>query len=68
MPSRWPYRTLFIFSAETLAILVKQNKDIKGVVINDKEQNLSQYADNAFLVPLDYFSRISGLNINSWKT
>jgi hypothetical protein len=29
--------------------LIKQNKDIKGIVINDKEHKLFQYADDTSL-------------------
>lgn len=43
-----PY--LFIMCAEILAIMIKQNKDIKGIFINDIEQKISQYADDTSLV------------------
>ena len=42
-----PY--LFLLCVEILAILIKQNNDIKGIVINDKEHKLSQYADDTSL-------------------
>lgn len=42
-----PY--LFIFCAEILSILIKQNKEIKGVIINNKEYKLIQYADDTSL-------------------
>ena len=71
---------LFIICAEILAIMIKQNKDLKGIVINDKEHKISQYADDtsltlggsseslfAALETIDFFS-ISGLKINSSKT
>ena len=74
-----PY--LFLLCAEILAILIKQNKDIKGIVVNEKEHKLSQYADDtslaldgspkslfAALDTLDFFSQFSGLKINSSKT
>ena len=41
-----PY--LLIICAEILAI-IKQNKDIKGIVINDKDHKISQYADDTSL-------------------
>lgn len=42
-----PY--LFIMCAEILAIMIKQNKDIKGIFINDNEHKISQYADDTSL-------------------
>ena len=35
-----------IFSLYVLAIMIKQNKDLKGIVINDKEHKISQFADD----------------------
>lgn len=74
-----PY--LFLLCAEILAILIKRNKDIKGIIVNDKEHKISQYADDtsltldgsekslhAALDTLDYFSKISGLKVNCSKT
>jgi exonuclease III len=74
-----PY--LFLLCAEILAILVKQNKDIKGITISQREHKISQYADDtslaldgspaslfAALDTLDFFSKLSGLNVNSSKT
>ena len=29
--------------------MIKQNKDLKGIVINDKEHKISQYADDTSL-------------------
>ena len=71
-----PY--LFLLCVEILAILIKQNNDIKGIVIHDKEHKLSQYADDtslaldgtpkslfAALDTIDFFSKLSGLKINS---
>ena len=67
--------------AEILAILIKQNKDIKGICINNTEHKLSQYADDtslmcdgsptsldAILRVLDKYAHISGLKINISKT
>jgi hypothetical protein len=42
-----PY--LFLLCIVILAILIKQNNDIKGIVINDKEHKLSQFADDTSL-------------------
>ena len=74
-----PY--IFLLCVEILALLIKQNKDIKGIVINDKEHKLSQYADDtslaldgtpkslfAALDTIDFFSKFSGLKINTSKT
>ena len=42
-----PY--LFIIAVETLAIVVRENEKIKGIEIGNKEQKLSQYADDTSL-------------------
>ena len=71
-----PY--LFILCvAET----IRQNKNIKGIKINEQEVKISQYADDTTLILdrspaslttslqiLDFFSEISGLRLNSKKT
>ena len=72
---------LFILCAEILAIMIKKNRNIKGIIINDKEHKLSQYADdtvfildgkekslNETLNVLFEYSKFSGLNINFDKT
>ena len=69
-----PY--IFLLCAEILSLLVKQNTDIKGIVINRVEHKISQYADDtsfildgskqslfAALETLQYFSQLSGLKI-----
>ena len=74
-----PY--LFILCAEILSILIKNNQDIKGIIIQGKENKISQYADDTTLLldgskkslfaaidTLDLFSKISGLLINCEKT
>ena len=74
-----PY--LFILVVEILAIMVRENSEIKGIVINDTEHKLSQYADDTeFLLEGDRrsfetcinvigkFSNVSGLFMNSSKT
>ena len=74
-----PY--LFILAAEILAIMIRQNKEIKGITINNEEHKISQFADDTeFILEgdrqsfetsfkiLDMFSSISGLKINSDKT
>ena len=57
------------------------NLDIKGITIGDKEKKISQYADDTTLIldgsknslfaaldTLEFYSRLSGLKINSSKT
>ena len=73
-----PY--LFIVVVETLAIAIRQNKDIKGISIENEETKLLQYADDTTAVLsdmnlakslfelLDIFKDISGLKINCTKT
>ena len=73
-----PY--LFVLAVETLAIAIRQNPDIKGIVIGQEETKVLQYADDttATLADVDsakslfklmeIFKNISGLNINSSKT
>ena len=61
--------------------MIRTNEDIKGVVINNKEYTLSQYADDTqifldgsekslriALLILDKFYQLSGLKINIEKT
>lgn len=43
-----PY--LFIVCAEILAILIKQNRDIRGIFVYDREHKISQYADDTSLI------------------
>ena len=74
----FPY--LFIVAVETLAIAIRQNLAIKGVIIGKEETKLLQYADDTTAVLadtnsatvlfqlLDLFKNISGLKINSTKT
>jgi hypothetical protein len=64
-----------------LQFLIKQNKNIKGVCIENTEHKISQYADDtslaldgspqslfAALDTIEYFSTFSGLRSNSSKT
>ena len=74
-----PY--LFILSAEILAIMIKEDKLIKGISIGGMEHKLSQYADDTQLMNegdkksfertihiLDKFGKVSGLVMNNDKT
>ena len=64
-----------------MAILIKNNNSIKGIIINNEEHKISQYADDTSLIldgsqsslfsaldTLELYAKISGLNINSSKT
>ena len=65
---------------ETLAIAIRQNPAIKGIVVGKEETKLLQYADDTTAVladtnsatilfqSLDLFKNISGLKINSTTT
>ena len=82
MPTRgsnipFPFHPL----CEILAIMIRKKRSIKGIIINDKEHKLSQYADdtvfildgkekslNETLNVLFEYSNFSGLNINFDKT
>ena len=46
-----PY--LFLLAMETLAIAIRANKEIKGIVINQEETKLLQYADDTTAVLAD---------------
>ena len=73
---------LFILCVEILGIMIRNNKNINGIIINRKEHKLSQYADdtlffldgtskslNETLNVLSIFSNFSGLfRINYDKT
>ena len=74
-----PY--LFILCVEILSILIRQNKNISGIMINNIEYLVSQYSDDTTVLldgterslrnTLTVFNRyasISGLHINIDKT
>jgi len=73
-----PY--LFVIAVETLAIAIRQNPDIKGIVIGKEETKVLQYADGttATLADVDsakslfklmeIFQNNSGISINPSKT
>ena len=71
----------FILCAEILAIKIRNNKNIKGIKVDEKEILLSQYADDTCLIldgtqkslkssldDLSNFAIISGLKMNYSKT
>jgi hypothetical protein len=70
-----PY--IFLLCAEILGILVRHNKDIKGITIDDTEYVISQYSDDTSLIfdgspksldaslrTLQKYAELSGLKIN----
>ena len=74
-----PY--LFILCVEILAIMIRENKDIKGIIINGIEHKITQYADDtefsldgekksfeSCIEVLDTFGNKSGLLLNPGKT
>lgn len=74
-----PY--IFILCAEVLSLMIKSNKDIKGININGLDYNLTQFADDttifldgtekslqATIDTLSHFAHLSGLKINTSKT
>jgi len=73
-----PY--LFVVVVETLAIAIRQNTAIKGILIGKEETKLLQYADDTTAVLsnrdsacalfnlLVVFRKLSGLNLNTSKT
>ena len=74
-----PY--LFLIGVELLSLNIKSNPQIKGVLINETEPLISQYADDTFLLLdgselslketlncFDKFHKVSGLKMNTSKT
>ena len=74
-----PY--VFVLCAEILSHVIREKKDIKGIVVYDKETKLSQYADDTTIYlggdkeslcgvmrVLEWFRKVSGLAINKDKT
>ena len=73
-----PY--LFLLAVKILAIAIRENEEVKGIVIDQQETKLLQYADDTTAVLsytesgyklcqlLDKFKKVSGLKVNSSKT
>ena len=74
-----PY--LFVIAVEILALMIRKNKLIKGIKIDDVNLNVTQYADDTtvildgteksleqVLTTLDTFQQMCGLKINQQKT
>ena len=72
---------LFLLCAEILAIMIRKNENIKGIIINNKEHKLSQFANdtifmldgkdkslNETLNVLLEYSKFLGLKVNFDKT
>ena len=71
---------LFIICVETLAISMRRNKNIQGILVDREEIKLEMFADDlmaslrntrsleALLHTADLFSKCPGLEINSEKT
>ena len=74
-----PY--LFILCVEIMGIMIRENNEIKGIVINDIENKITQYADDSEILlngdrksfeetfrTIETFSKASGLKLNVNKT
>ena len=72
---------MFLLCAEVLSLMLKQNKNIKGVQIGNVEHILSQFADDTTIIldgseqslemsilTLNLFAMLSGLKVNNSKT
>ena len=74
-----PY--IFVLCVEILAIMIREDKDIKGIQLKDTEHRITQFADDTQLMNqgdkqsfeksmglLEKFSKLSGLFLNQDKT
>ena len=72
---------IFILAAQVLTLFIKNNNDIKGIVIGNSEYKMTQFADDTTLILdgttnsleaalniLEIFGSISGLKLNTEKT
>lgn len=60
--------SLFILTIELLSIMVLESIEICSLNVAWKTFKISQYADDALLIPLEKFSTLSGLRINTHKS
>ena len=71
---------LFVITVEILAIAISCNSEIKGIIHNEKEKKINQFADDMVLSTvaedeslstaltcIDHFKYISGLDMNKLK-
>ena len=74
-----PY--VFVLCAEILSHVIRESRDIRGIMVHDEEFRVSQYADDTTLLVdedlqsivsiiriLKWFKTVSGLDINKEKT
>ena len=74
-----PY--IFVLCAEILSHVIRENNNIKGIIVHDRESKLTQYADDTTIFlggdkeslccvmrVLEWFRKVSGLAINIDKT
>ena len=72
---------MFILAVEPLATAIRNSDKVKGILVNEKEIKIGQYADDTFLMLdgtvqslnesfsiLKSFQKYSGLKINMEKT
>ena len=59
-----PY--LFVLCADILAIMIRNNKNIRGITVDEVEFKLTQYADDTTLI-LDGFTRNFKLSYENSK-
>ena len=71
---------LFLICVEIMGCMVRENKDISGLVINNNEHKLKQFADDCIctlksefsvhnlITMINLFSNVSGLKLNLEKS
>ena len=74
-----PY--IFVMCVEILGIMIRENKNIKGITVNESENKIAQYADDTELmlegdqqsfeeaiITIQTFGNVSGLMLNTDKS